>query len=356
MLKFNIFLDFSTERRYNCVKDQQTENIIAKWEENMQENDLKVGISMLYDMELNNYMMARSETELEKEMSGLGFAEHIDPPQKPHLPKFKYNCQTSFFLNFAIFAVPVGVPLFFLMLASVGLSVAGLAFLGGLTLFALIFFLDYRKERKKHDLVMRKRKDDYDKSYGLYKLARDLDSERVAKEKNQQKLIIEQKNALVLKREDASTKLSEFYDKMGINEKFRNLVAMGYMNEFISLGISNKLEGTDGLYYLIMQELRWDQLQLSVQEIVDKLDAVIDSQRSLYYELMAINRRCDALVDATVSMAAEISKNNELISENNVLVSENNRLQAVGNYTSERILKEQEYSNFMTYYYERSRR
>lgn len=87
------------------------------------------------------------------------------------------------------------------------------------------------------------------------------------------------------------------------------------MNKFIRLNISNHLEGTNGLYYLVRLELTADAFQYSLDEISQKLDQVIDRQHDIYNELCAVNTKIDRMVDFAVSAAKIPTKNNKLLNE-----------------------------------------
>ena len=108
------------------------------------------------------------------------------------------------------------------------------------------------------------------------------------------------------------------------------------MNEFLRLGIATKLEGADGLYYLIRKELRMDQMQYTMNEISSKLDTLIDKTHELHSDLLNINSKCDKLVNATIRAASSA----ESAAVNSAITA----------YNSERIAKEQEYQNMLITY------
>lgn len=134
--------------------------------------------------------------------------------------------------------------------------------------------------------------------------------------------------------------LARFYNKVGIDSRYRNLVAIGYMNEFVSLGISNRLEGTDGLNYLIRQELRQDQLQMSLEEISKKLDTIIDNQRMIYSQLQEMNRKSDTIVNGIKKLSDKVAESQQTIIENTALTA----------YYAERTAKKAEFQSFMEIY------
>lgn len=170
------------------------------------------------------------------------------------------------------------------------------------------------------------------------------DQTRVKAELQEQKILIQQKNLLLSRKREATERLNRFYSIMGIDDRFCNLIPIGYMHEFMRLGIATKLEGADGLYYLILQELRHDQLQYTLEEISNKLDTIIDSQHTVYNELVAVNNKCDRMIRMTMQSAETAVKNNQLLETAVANTS-------VAAYNSERISKELAFQNFMLTYH-----
>lgn len=127
---------------------------------------------------------------------------------------------------------------------------------------------------------------------------------------------------------------------MGLDNKYRNIVPIGYMEEFIRLGISDHLEGVDGLYYLIRRELRDDQLNYTLNEISNKLNILIDSNHQLYSEINIMNNKCDAIVAQTAKTAQICANNSKQLSQ----IASNTEVTA---YNSQRIAAEAEFTNYM---------
>lgn len=83
-----------------------------------------------------------------------------------------------------------------------------------------------------------------------------------------------------------NNQLRDLYDRIGMPADYRKLITMRYMSDFFNQGISRKLEGTDGLYYLVRKELRADQFNASLQDISAKLDKILSNQTQLYRDLV----------------------------------------------------------------------
>jgi len=192
-------------------------------------------------------------------------------------------------------------------------------------------------EKKRLDL-------EYKIAYETYQKRIRDDKIRVANELKQKELLFQQKAKLLQKMQQSKLLLKELYDRMNLNEKFRNLIPIGYMHEFLNLGISTKLEGVDGLYYLIKQELRQDQMSCTLERIVEQLDTIIENQNEIKQDLKNIDRKCDRMLDETIKMSAEVSKSKEYAKQ----TMENTATSA---YYNERMDKELRYQSFiMTFF------
>ena len=180
----------------------------------------------------------------------------------------------------------------------------------------------------------------YRKELARYDNACMHDEIRVLRERVQRNFLIKQRNQLKEKLAASQTLLTKFYEQSGINPKFCNVVAIGYMYEYIDFGIATKLEGVDGLYNLILQKLEWEKLHRSLEEISDKLDEIVDNQRRIYQELVSMNQKCDRIINGLNDVVSQISENTAVLNQ----IEENT---ALTNYRLERIEWEESYRNYM---------
>ena len=307
---------------------------------------LKEGFSILYDMELNNYLMTQMIAELNGQINSLGHKKNINQPYKEQnnvamsdytLPFLGVGgflgaiigaivgfVDANSFIEYIFSPLEEGIK-FALIFAAIGLAFG--------------FFVGIICRKKKYAEI--------EKNYSSNCIDAEKriknDAIRVQNELKQKEILIHQRQALMTRKNEATQRLNKFYSIMNIDSKYRHIIPIGYMNEFVSLGISNKLEGVDGLYYLIRQELRMDQFQYTLDEISSKLDTIIDNQHRLYGELKNLNTKCDTLISATVKTAQLAAKNNQLLQQ----VVENTSITA---YNSERIKAELRFQNYMMTY------
>lgn len=95
--------------------------------------------------------------------------------------------------------------------------------------------------------------------------------------------------------EKITTSLEELYDMNVIFPKYRNLVAITSINEYLMSGRCYELEGPDGAYNLYETELRQNLIINKLSDIVDNLEKIRDNQYSLYEVLKNSNRTIKAL-------------------------------------------------------------
>lgn len=299
----------------------------------MTEANLKKTISILYDMELNNYYMTQAISQLAVNINSLGKSNRIAKPEKESAGSPFFYAVGGFILGVigVIYGIIEFISGFRLLYLITIIPTLIIYFAIGAAIGAAIgFIIDL------FCMASEKRRANARYDNALVKYEKDLadDKKRVEREKvNSNKLYHEY---LILKerKSEAEHQLQNFYIQAGIDSRFRNIIAMGYMNEFINLGISRKLEGADGLYYLIMQELRWDQMQYTLEEISSKLDAVIDNQRLIHSDLKKMNRESKYMIDRVIRGVNNLNSNV-------------NDLKAIEQYNGDRIARELEFQNFM---------
>ena len=339
-------------------------NIYIKKEKIMEEKNQVASLSMLCDMENNNYLMGKAYDALYDRIKNLGKPVTYAHPTKEKVKKVKrdHNDTSSLVVGIcAISLAVVGLIIFFTVflpmfvkegsLGVIGIIIvsiicgaifAGIAALVGALLGFIIYpivmiFLavsDHKKNRQEKARVEAL----YKQAYENYKRAQEEDDARVKRELLLKKELEEERYKLGCQKFASERQLSRFYDLVGINPQFRNIVAISYMEQFVKLKISTKLDGTDGLYYLVMQEL--DKLKLwgMLGSINDKLDRIISSLNTMSGKLDFLNDRLQDISNNSYRLVRETEKNNDLLQGIHTTT-------ALSLYQQERIAKEKEYQS-----------
>lgn len=175
------------------------------------------------------------------------------------------------------------------------------------------------------------------------------EKERIAKSTKQRELI-EKKNELLRMKDknektSASTQLqildkmlsdskklrTKYYDLNIIHPKYRNLVAISSIYEYIDTGRCRELEGPHGAYdtYEYMRELK--EIKTDIRIVINQLEQIRYNQEMLYYAINESNRLSRAMIDSfqrTENMLIQTNQSLSDISEYQRQSSEYNRITA----------------------------
>lgn len=341
-------------------------------------NVLDKSLYILYNMEVNNYAMTKLIKSLSYEINKLGRPRNISAPKlgakeyslrknarvllngsnsnadksgkvKPYRSKLGNMDGVSYILPLICVIVAIILVIINEKSSSIGIiwkiisviingAIFGtIAFFVGLGLAWLIALITGKARRNDEYETARRQ---YDVDMQLYNAAVERDNRRVQRELVKQTALITQRDSLINRKKQATDKLKQFYDMVGIESSFRNIIPIGYMYEFSKLGIANKLGGADGLYYLVKKELRADQMQCTLDVISKKLDIIIDQNSDIYREIRNIDYKCDQMISSLNHLIETTSKANKKLDS----ISENNSVSA---YNSQRILEERRFTNYM---------
>lgn len=96
--------------------------------------------------------------------------------------------------------------------------------------------------------------------------------------------------------------LEQLYAENVVFPKYRNLVAITAINEYLISGRCDKLEGPDGAYNLYEMELRQNIIIAQLSSIIDNLEQIRNNQYSLYEELNKANYTINEILAETRRM------------------------------------------------------
>ena len=366
----------------------------------MSEPSLQQAISYIYDLEKNNYLMTRAIAELETELKKpIVYPQVGGCPQKPQLLKISktperrrgVSALVGGFLGPSIGLVSSGLLFLFILFISgiVGafgngeaaesiISIAftlifGVLFVGfpstfippvgiGVGIGLVLELMAYKKELKKvakKDAVIEKKNqelmDEYNKQLDDFNDRTKKAQDKARSEYNARRAVLLAEKQETESRLSESTSLCQaLYEKMGIDEQFRNLVPIGYMDEFLRLRIATELEGNGGLYDRVRQDLRNDQMRCTLKEIVTEfrsgINRLIDSNHRIHEQLTDINMQCDQMVANSIREINLLARQNELQQNSQKLLREVRNSSAMTEYHTARIAREEQYRIYMEYY------
>ena len=103
--------------------------------------------------------------------------------------------------------------------------------------------------------------------------------------------------------------LQEYYDLDYIYPKYRGLVPISTIYEYLASGRCSTLTGPNGAYNLYEMELRMNTIIGKLDDIIVHLEDISYSQRMLYDKVKASNQRVENLLAAIENAASNIERN-----------------------------------------------
>ena len=339
----------------------------------MRIDEVKKLVSMLYDMELNNYMMSCCIKNLTETMSGLKKEKIISEPIYTITPFqdkeikvgeiIKTCAMIGFFLGAVpglitgcedgdgsggldvIFSVPLGIINYGGIVGAIG------GFLGMIIGSVLTGKAEKENKKNRKSLEIQDKKNH---DYAIKKYNEDCrkEKERLENEAKLYNQLSVEKRVLEKQLTESENTLKQLYDDADIEPAYRNLVAIGYMNELISIEAATQLKGSNGLYYLVRKELRQDNLEGILNGISDKLNTIISQNNRLHSELMHMNQESVRLSGKILSELKETSKTQMEMNDSMRAIERNTRYSSYSDaltaYNTTRMRKELEYQTFLS--------
>lgn len=335
----------------------------------MRIDEIKNLVSMLYDMELNNYMMSCCIQNIAQTMSGLKKRRIIS---KPIYTVTSFQKKKNKFNNCVIIGALIGFILGGIIALIIGCNAGGGVDVALTAPFAIIYYgaivgvigtfigiiigcVQTKKTEKENNenckLLELQDKENYKRAIEKYNYDCRKERERLEEEGILYAQLLLEKNTLEKQLTESKNTLKQLYDDADIEPAYRNLVAIGYMNELISIEAATQLKGSNGLYYLVRKELRQDNLEGILNGISDQLNTIISQNNRLHNELMLMNQESVRLSGKILSELKETSKAQMEMNNSMRSIERNTRYSSYSNaltsYNTTRMRKELEYQAFL---------
>ena len=258
------------------------------------------------------------------------WAGNLSEPQKPSIPKPDYRPETDYEIkrwldakgwndNINISWIALfGVSAIFIIVALVG----SLPILGRVKLkksnreFVL---REIRKEndekRSEYDKKVREAEERYDKEKRIY------DSKVQNIKKREEEAEIHNKNAAIAREElkpviselnknltEVKNKLQEYYGLDIIFGKYRGLVPVSMMYEYLASSRCSSLEGPDGAYNLYETEIRQNIIIVQLQTIISQLESIKQNQYCLYQQLKEIEGNTKEMSNSLNKISSDVDR------------------------------------------------
>lgn len=168
---------------------------------------------------------------------------------------------------------------------------------GGYCFFGrVVFDEDYREAVKRYNQKV----EQYKKS--LVEDAKRVDAERVKKTALQSSL-----NVLKSANKKTANCLQQLYNKNIIYPKYRNLACVCTLYEYFDSGRCTTLEGHEGAYNLLENEMRLNRIITQNNRILENLEAIRENQELLYDSIQAANQKADQIISGCNRMSNQLN-------------------------------------------------
>lgn len=307
----------------------------------MSGENLKEAISILYDMEQDVYATSRMIENIDQRISKLGLRYRIDVPvkEKVNIQNCTEGVHKKWWCIGTIAGMLLGgfIGIGFIDLIG-GLFTGGI--LGGFVGFVIGLFIAEGISSSKISKAQKEADERYNVVYKNYQLSCQKQELRIEQEMKEIESLQNVKKQLLSKKDTTCKQLKLFYDMVGIDRDYRNLVPIGYMKDYLRLNISTQLHGPTGLNFYIRKELREDMLRMTMEEISDKLSTLLEINKAVFYELVTLTDKCDQIIQV-------VGQTVHLMAQNNQVLQDLKDTQIMNAYYNARIAAEEEYRNRM---------
>ncbi len=290
---------------------------------------LKEYLETVLDFEKNIYMQEKLKEDLKLKINNLGFQT---PRQKPVLRKSEKLSDGFFFGIIAVFFGALITPFLTIFVFAIALGV-------------ILIILDIIGT--KHDNAIIKAEND--KKIMQYEslVHQDyLQTEKEMIEKESLECIIREINNNI---GIAKSRLKKLYEYNVVFPKYRNLPMIASLYEYVASGRCTELEGHEGGYNILENEMRLDRIIVKMDVVISQLNTIIQNQFTLYTAISESNNLLQKLVDSSLEAAKSIKNLENKLDEQNLKLESINRASEVNKYFLERNTKELEYMNRMDY-------
>lgn len=261
--------------------------------------EMKNYLAMIINLEREESTQNRAIYNLNDQIYWLGKYREIGEPQKPldtvNTRGVEADTKGRFLAIAGGISLLIALPIssgFFLICGVLGLLVGG-----GYCFFGrIVFEEDYKKTVKEYNQAV----EQYKKT--LVEDAKRVDAERVKKTALQSSLSI-----LKSLNKKTTNCLQQLYNKNIIYPKYRNLACVCTLYEYFDSGRCTTLEGHEGAYNLLENEMRLNRIITQNNKILENLEAIRENQELLYDSIQAANQKADQIIRGCNRMSNQLN-------------------------------------------------
>lgn len=310
-------------------------------------NDLLKYMEIVLDMEKNIYIQQQTIKKVKSLTNGLGIANNYTKPQVPQQPTLKnieqknekWNLMPTAYFEDAIIPGAITSAIILVLVLTVERDIVVWLFssLGNMLLFgsgtiAFVFMiiliwaviLDIKNEKrrikekqqseinnqKSREAAYQKNLVQYNQKLNQYNQKVGNDKQRVQRELAQKQYLEEQCGMLTIILKTSKAKLEQIYDYDILEKKYRNIVAVASLYEYLKHERTRSLQRTgndEGAYNIYEMEIRLNKIVTNTDTIIQKLDVVIKNQYEIADTLREAKNSIDNLVISVNNASKQLS-------------------------------------------------
>lgn len=262
--------------------------------------EMKSYLAMIINLEREESTQYEAMYNLRNQTSRLGNYKKIEEPKKPEDIVDRRGLDANYKGKLlaiagalaAVFGLFIPSSDFFLIGGVLVLLVGG-----GYCFFGNMVFDDDCKRAMK---VYNQKVENYKKL--LVEDAKRVDVERVKKAALQSSL-----NVLESANKKTTNCLQQLYNKNILYPKYRNLACVCTLYEYFDSGRCTTLEGHEGAYNLLENEMRMNRIITQNDRILENLEAIRVNQELLYDSIEAANQKADQIIRGCDRMSNQLN-------------------------------------------------
>lgn len=325
----------------------------------MRTGELKEYLGIVVDMEKNVFLQEHLLKDMVERMDRLGVSQTFTKPTQVMQPS-KSNKMLEAILGTLLFPIYLWEEFDFdFMVFAIGITVGIVGYLFsisevlGIIAVAVFIFLIFGYNLNEFEDNYQSRNKEwikYEADLALYHSNIDLDAARVARENAEKEIL-----ALEIREIEGSLSISKknlinIYEKDIIFPKYRNLIAVCSLYEYIFAGRCSSLEGHEGAYNIYEAEIRLDRIITQLDKVIVHLDAIRANQFMLYFAIQDMNQRSVLILESTQNMASQLHILGGQADSVLEQIAQLQKTSALTAYHAERTQKELSYMNRMDYF------
>lgn len=364
-------------------------------------------LGILLDMEKEQETETQLIEKVKIQVDALGIAKEIEAPvrnvpEKPEEPlmgeiknkKEIYNLTSNLTMVviLGVILLVVGFNMIGYGAVALGVSFLGLVIAGGSFRYMQILISEENETEEKNKKILaensKKQKNyqerlhvyeheyaqktnEYENAYKEYKVKVEEENKRLVREEQEKAVLNTTLQQITVRKSKGAKALGKLYDMDVVYPKYRNLSMISSLYEYFASGRCSTLEGHEGAYNILEQEIRLDHIVLRLDQVIMNLEKIRQNQYMLYETMQSVNANVSRLYGAVLTMNDNIKRGMEAIYERqgeqidvlcqqgkiqdqqmaelNAQIAELQKTSEVTNYINERNQRELHYMNRMNY-------